>query len=343
MTIFLVSLFVGASVLGLIEWRLRQVGVVPSVQDSLELWSAQRTRVSSLGDRALVLVGASRMQLGMDLDTLQRTGLEPVQLAIDGTAYMPVLEDLASDPDVTGTILVSATASKLLLPEKNDAASEWVIAYNKHYRGLFSPALEARIRSYLSGQSSLYASSIPLDRLPAILSGRVNVTTGFKTFHDRQQDADFSSLKMPEYYIFNVLERFGDRLERVKFKNLSEFNQYMIDVIARMPESYADDFPVRLDHVNGLVDRIQERGGQVIFVRMPTDKLIWEFDNKSYPRDDFWDVFASNTPATTVHFMDYAVLQEQDLPDGSHIDQRDKKRFTGNLVKVLNEAALLSP
>jgi hypothetical protein len=57
------------------------------------------------------------------------------------------------------------------------------------------------------------------------------------------------------------------------------------------------DYPAKLDHVNDLVDRIQQRGGQVIFVRMPTDKLIWKFDNKSYPRDEFWDIFASNTSA----------------------------------------------
>jgi hypothetical protein len=103
------------------------------------------------------------------------------------------------------------------------------------------------------------------------------------------------------------------------------------------------DYPAKLDHVNDLVDRIQQRGGQVIFVRMPTDKLIWKFDNKSYPRDEFWDIFASNTSAATIHFRDYADLQGQDLPDGSHIDQRDKKHFTGNLVRVLNETALLSP
>jgi len=283
------------------------------------------------------------MQLGVDLDALQQTGLEPVQLAIDGTAYMPVLENLATDQNVTGTILVSATASKLVPPEKNDAASEWVTAYDRYYRGLFSPALEARIRSYLSGQSSLYASSIPLERLPAILSGRVNTMTGFRTLHNRQQDADFSKLQMPSYYINNVLDRFGGRLERSSFKNLAEFDRYMIGVIAQMPENHAGDYPAKLDHVNDLVDRIQQRGGKVIFVRMPTDKLIWKFDNKSYPRDEFWDIFASNTSAATIHFRDYADLQGQDLPDGSHIDQRDKKHFTGNLVRVLNETALLSP
>ena len=31
----------------------------------------------------------------------RKTGLEPVQLAIDGSSFVPVLEDLANDPAIT--------------------------------------------------------------------------------------------------------------------------------------------------------------------------------------------------------------------------------------------------
>jgi len=88
------------------ELRLALRGYTPSVITSKALWVNERARAPQLGPRALILIGASRMALDVDTPLLRRlTGLQTVQLAIDGSNFVPVLEGLARDPGVTGTIV----------------------------------------------------------------------------------------------------------------------------------------------------------------------------------------------------------------------------------------------
>ena len=91
-----------------------------------------------------------------------------------------------------------------------------------------------------------------------------------------------------------------------------------------------------LDALMRLILMIEKRGGKVILVRFPTDKLIWEIDNRTYPRDIFWNELEKRHP-NTIHFLDYPSLSKYDLPDGSHLDYRDKKSFTKALMKIILE------
>ena len=92
---------------GLMELELAHRGVAPTVPDSEALWIRQRAEASRLGERAVVLVGASRILLATDLDVLRaQSGLQPVQLAIDGSSFLPVLEGLAGDRAFRGSIIV---------------------------------------------------------------------------------------------------------------------------------------------------------------------------------------------------------------------------------------------
>src|SRR4051812_27796643 len=104
------ALFACTAFISLMEFALAQRRVSPTIVDSKALWVEERARASALGERALVLVGASRMQLDVDLDVLRRrTRLEPVQLAIDGTSFMPILAGLAADPSFRGSVIVDYT------------------------------------------------------------------------------------------------------------------------------------------------------------------------------------------------------------------------------------------
>lgn len=44
----------------------------------------------------------------------------------------------------------------------------------------------------------------------------------------------------------------------------------------------------------GYVKKIEDRGGKVIFVRLPWDKLIWKMDEKRFPREKFWNELEKN-------------------------------------------------
>ena len=54
-----------------------------------------------------------------------------------------------------------------------------------------------------------------------------------------------------------------------------------------------------------------------------------------YPRATYWDVFAAQTAAITIHFADEPTLRDFTCPEGSHMDQSDAVRFTRSLVVIM--------
>ena len=335
----LIAILVAVCLLWGIEWRLREAGLKPNVRDSVELWAAQRERASQLGKKALILVGGSRLQLAIDLDTLRNeTGLEPVQLAIDGSSNLPVLEDLANDPSVTGTILVSTHARLLYPMPQPDRADEWVKSYNESYRGLYSPVIETRLKALVMEYSALYSSAIPKNLLPSILTGRSRINTQYLTTQkSRERDADYQLVKMPDFYIGRVIRHLGPLKRRLEMRTWGEFNQAVLSAVDNFQTSDNSEYLGRMAYVYKLTKQIEKRGVKIGFLRMPEDKLVWAIDEKRWPKEKFWDLFASNSTAPTFHFEDFARLAEFDLPDGSHLDKRDKQQFTKSLADILNK------
>jgi hypothetical protein len=309
----LIAILVAVCLLGGIEWRLREAGFRPNVRDSVELWASQRARASQLGN---------------------------VQLAIDGSSNLPVLEDLANDPSVTGTILVSTHAGLLIPKARPDRADEWVKSYNESYRGLYSPVIETHLKSSLMAYSALYSSALPFDLFPSVITGEYQKDQYLITERNRERDADHRLVKMPDFYATRVVLHLGGLDGRTGARNLDEFNQLVSSAIKALPQQDNSDYFKQLAYVYSLAGKIQERGGRVGFLRMPTDKWVWITDEKRYPRAMFWDLFAVGSPVPTFHFKDFARLAEHDLPDGSHIDKRDKRQFTRSLAEILNQDLL---
>ncbi len=139
--------------LGLEIW-LAQLGYRATALDSPQRWAEQRARVDGLGKRALVLIGASRIQLGIDLEQLRRDShLEPVQLAVDGSSFVPVLEDLANDPNVTGTIMIDYAPEAVMgaLSARSGKSEDMVEQYRAGklhaFRGFSQDGIEQSIAS----------------------------------------------------------------------------------------------------------------------------------------------------------------------------------------------------
>ena len=128
----LLGVLIGTLLILATENLIRFKGGAPDVRDTPELWASQRARASSLGEDALILVGSSKIQLDLDLGILAKaTGLKPVQLAIDGSPYLEVLENLANDKSVTGTVLISTTLRKLFSGSNAMRVNKWIDVYDK--------------------------------------------------------------------------------------------------------------------------------------------------------------------------------------------------------------------
>lgn len=305
-----------------IFWRLR--GFEPSLNDDANLWTLTRQSVPRNNKQAIVLIGSSRMQLGIDTRAfLQYTGVAPQQLAIDGTTPLPVLDDLAADEHFIGTIICELSAISLILKPQANTATEWLTAY---HHSKFS----ARWESLLS----LWMQRSFIFRLPDLQptqlweKGRAGQLPQpfYLTLHaDRSRLGDYRRLdSYPDYSIKKHQQGFMNRY-RSMYQELLPIDKAI--------------FQANVQRVQQAVTTIQQRGGQVIFVRFPSSSEVWKLDEQYLPRAQYWDEFARQIPAKSLHFKDFPELHYE-LIDGSHLDYRQAASFTRNLVKILGPATL---
>ncbi|WML89562.1 hypothetical protein [Thiothrix lacustris] len=305
------------------EWYCRTIGFTPNgVADTDDLWVQARKRASSVGHEGVILVGASRIQLGVNTDVMSRyTQTRPVQLALDGSQFMPILENLAADDSITGTVIVDMEIEKISRPNTDERTTKLLDYYRYRQQeapyGAIQP-LENWLTTHLN---SLFAFRLtganPQMLLSQQLAG-VNLAGDYLiTLPDRSRQADYTKVSQPDFYLTRLQRNLGNEtLDNIK---PSQWPAFEADVHV----------------VEGLVQRIEKRGGRVIFVRFPTDKGIWQIDEGRLPRVQYWDKLAALTSAETIHFKDYPELSRFDQADGSHLDYRDAIPFTEALSRII--------
>ena len=85
------------------------------------------------------------------------------------------------------------------------------------------------------------------------------------------------------------------------------------------------------------IDKIKQRGGQVIFVRTPSSGPYWAGEQIGFPRAVYWDKILAATGVAGVHFKDYPAIDHFVCPEFSHLKQSDAIMNTQNLIKILEE------
>jgi hypothetical protein len=331
----LVALFVAV-----MELRLAARGFRATSTDSEWSWVVQRERASELGDHALVLIGASRMLLDVDLDVLRRrTALEPVQLAIDGSSFLPVLEDLAEDPSITGTVLVAYQDNVIASRDGEIAAAGFIAAWQRRERAHRMPNfsstesaltdwLHARVRSYADGAR-------PITSLTTRILAPNPTRQYLLTMPDRSWLADYSKVAMPGFYYGRVERTLGGKIATTPGMTWSDLDVELRGRIDALPAADATMVDERSKRVAAMVRKIEARGGHVAFAAFPTGGLVRAIDEKRYPREMFLDRFAAIVGTKAVSAADVPALAAFKCPDGSHIDYRDRAAFTGALLDAL--------
>ena len=325
----------------ILEGRLALRGFQPTLVDSETHWQEERARVAGLGKNALVLVGASRIQLGVDIPLLRTlSGKEPVQLAIDGNSYAPVLQSLAEDPGFIGTVIVDFAEGANIVPMPTGLATAYTGHYRQqasHYQNWNFDRIENRLSRLVQGILRSYADGArPLDSLLSRLMEPPTTRQYLLTHPDRSRSADYSRVPMPDFYLSRVMRHLGKDAPDAgtTFASQRALHEELARRIARLP---ADD-PAKLAGSYALLtdwlQKIRGRGGRVIMLAMPTSGLVHDADRKRYPRELFWDPLAKTLPATMIHYEDFPAMRQFICPDGSHLDYRSKPAFTMALVNA---------
>ncbi len=331
------SVFIVLVIILFFEYNLRSRHWTPTVNDSPELWAQERKRASQLGKEALILIGGSRIQLGIDLDELEKlSGKKPVQLAIDGANFYPVLKNLAEDTSITGDLIIDVHEVTIEHLINRDKAWDWVEAFEAIKKQPIYKLKDQTIKNFITqNMASKLEGAKPYKVINDLAFHPKNTTGNYLiTNSNRSRDADYRKVKMPDFYVNRVIRHSALTLSSDNLTTFKEVLDQYEAAIPTIPQGDQERFKENLKKLIALINIIVKRGNDVVIVRMPTDKLLWKIDQQRYPLDLFWQVIKKQNVAS-IHFKDYPALQSFDLPDGSHLDQKDKKQFTNSLYHAL--------
>lgn len=312
------AVVLAAAMIGLSEARWRAQGIRPDVADTKELWCTYRSGVySENGRKKMVIVGASRAQLGIEPVALSESfpEFDVVHLAIRGFPVLAFLEDLADDPEFDGVVLASVTADGLVPPRttKGRRDDEYVEFYHREFleNGFLVNRAESRLKAFL--QSKLVLLSVDLSS-PQIFFQRT--------------EPQYQSMRYDRYRPAHY--------ERLTSGQLEAARRARVQVVSSLgPWSVTEsEFRLRVGrHLKPHYERLRARGGDMVLVRMPTTGDHWAATEARTPKAKYWDAIEGITGVPTIHFNDHEDLAGFDCPDSSHLDSSDAPEFTRRLAR----------
>jgi hypothetical protein len=304
------------------ECTLRALGYRPTVIDDMALWSAQRDRVySHHGEKALVLLGDCRMQIDSVPQILARRfpGHQVVQLAVEQTSPVATLRDLAADKRFDG-VVVCALDARLLCDDLWDAQQPYVDYFHNKYT--FNVKLNRLLSATLQRGLALLHPALRLDDLiaGALETGHLPSPYYIETHADRSRLADYSSVDIAAHRQFTL----GREHWMCDNRSLPG------------PEIWLENAA----KLNDWVRAIQARGGDVIFMQFPTSDEDLHYEEFMFPKAQYWDAFAAQSPALCLHFKDVPELAGFACADWFHLDRTKAPHFTQQLARVLGSRGL---
>jgi hypothetical protein len=301
-------------------WRAQDF--VPSLSDDAMLWSRTRQQATDLGRDAVVLVGSSRMQMGLHRDTFaQATGWSPaVQLALVRGPSLPVLRNLAEDQEFRGTVICEISLPLFFGQTEGFVreVEQYIAVYEQ--RSL-ADRFEQQLAIWIQGNFVTRLSRLsPLVIRNAILFDQMPTPRYEGVIaEDRFRYADYTKVaSLPA-------------LHRRISKELAKS-----DPLRATPKILRD----RMAEVEQLLGAIRSRGGNVIFVRLPSHAMVLAREQTWFPRAQWWDVFAAQTSAETIHYRDDPILAEIRPPDGDHLRKLQAIKFSRRLGQLLVKRGL---
>jgi hypothetical protein len=313
-----VALVIGTA---LLEWNARRIGLHAGDLDNSEVdWASERARSAGA---AAAIVGDSRILFDTDLDRFEQlTGVRPIQLAIHGTSGLTLLQDVADNPDFKGLLIVGLSDTMFFQPF--DGYGGYI-----HKRAQYeSPAkrssaaidhfLQRRI-AFLDGNHRLSVIAARLDP-----NFRHGVDGPYDDVWKVQEVGEHRATHMWPQVVTNPRIRIHARYAWKGFKEEFPFTPQLIaGGLAKAAKAVA---------------AIRARGGEVVFVRPPSDIHLRVNEEAQVPKAKGWDALLRKTHSVGVHNDDLAPdVRRLIMPEWSHLTRACATVFTDAYVRRLVE------
>ncbi|MEO5722670.1 MAG: hypothetical protein ABIR71_14565 [Chthoniobacterales bacterium] len=308
------------------ELKWRAFGAEPTSRSSDGSWATQRRRIDHGEGNRTVLLGASRILFDVQLPVWEQAlGERPIQLAIEGTSPLPMLEDLAGNKNFTGRLLVGVSPDVFFT---GFGYREGVVEFHR------KETLAQRAGQWLSLHfvEPFFAFYDDDFKLMTVLKRQPWPTrTGVKTLLEVRkltiQDADRNTT------MWSKVENDPAYRELCRTVWAQGFDLPMPGL--ETPADFERVAHAQIDRAVAAVTTLRKRGVPIIFVRPPSIGPYLAVENRDFPRAKSWDLLLARTGLPGIHFEDYPELQGYESPEWSHLSAGAAARFTGALCGIL--------
>ena len=314
----------------IISWELyvRYKGVAPDFDDSPELWANKRAMVYEPANSATVFIGSSRIKYDLDIDTWEKlTGTHAIQLAMPGSTPRPLFDDLANDPAFKGKLVVDVTE---------------ILFFNLAPYNSQSPMAGI---NYYKSRTPAQSVSILLDKpmeanLAFLNSGFLSLNALINKLHVPDRPGIHSGPEFPQDFTPNMFNRQSKMTDRfLADTNLQNEVKGVWTMLGkdRTPPMNGKVLDGFMQGVKNDVLKIKARGGDVIFVRTPSNPPMFIGESMAYPRKLYWDRLLDVTGCKGVYFADYPATARLVCPEWSHLSPNNAIVYTKSLVDIFEK------
>ncbi len=327
----LIAIIVAVLLMGGWEAYWRANDAVPSYRNSEGQWAIQRRGINRGEGDKVVLSGSSRLLFNVQLDVWeQESGERPIQLALEGTTPLPLMEDLADDPGFTGTLLVGIAPDVFLTGfqyrgdafahSRDETPSQWL-----------GQRISMAVEPYFAFYTFDYAlfTIIKRQALPVRegVYSRTEVRHLFTMTKDRNTRL-WSKVEDDEEY--------ANLIKAIWMQDFDLSGEPDEKLLGMIEEKRGGE----IERAAAAARKLQERGVDVIFVRNPSNGDYAVAESIYFPRAENWDVLIEKSGALGIHWQDHEELQGYWLPEWSHLSGSEADRFTKALYHVIQRERL---
>ena len=315
----LLALLLTAVLMGAWEAWVRSEGVTPAYRNSDGQWTEQRRRINSGAGDGWAFTGSSRVLFNMQLAVWERLDKRhPIQLALEGTAPVAVMEDLADDEDFTGKLIVGVAPGLFFsgYEYRRSAIDRFSTESPTQW---FGNQLSMLVEPYLAFYDPDFALPAIIRRQPVPAREGVIFDLEIRKLGVVGRDRN---TRLWDRIIND--EAFRELTRELWAQNWMPFAKLPPPVQEMLLESRQK----QLDRAIAATEKLQAKGVEVIFVQMPYEGHYATSEIDIAPRDQTWDVLLERTGALGLHFQDHEEMQGYYLPEWSHMTGEEADRFT---------------
>jgi hypothetical protein len=300
------------------------------------MWAEERRKLDQPGHSVkIVLLGSSRILWGADLDILEEhLGTRPLQLSLPGTGPSLFVQDIVDNTDFKGLILVGVTP---FLFNRIDKGAYGKGAWDSYHNQSPSQWSGSKLQDLLSYNLAFVDEAFGIFDL---LNRHAQLPP-----REGAIKLEWSDWKLGNMYHHRQMDMWAPVEQEGSFDNIqvTNFWRNFIQGDPPPPPVIEQMTAKSIEFFSPLVKKFHQRGGEFIFIRMPSSGLYWEFDQKSNYKQHGWNRLVGSLDVPSIYTPDYPELSsELDIPEWSHLSRASQDIWSHNIISHLNRSLMES-